>query len=42
MVGKYEYVEWKQHMWSVNKLMRLPVYRTIWQHCRLALQVKGK
>ena len=26
--------------WSVNKVMRLPVYRTIWQYCRLALHTK--
>jgi hypothetical protein len=25
---------------SVNKVMRLPAYRTIWQHCGLALHMK--
>jgi len=25
---------------SVNKVMRLSAYRTIWQHCRLALHMK--
>jgi len=25
---------------SVNKVMRLPAYRTIWQYCKLALHMK--
>ena len=25
---------------SVNKVMRLPAYRTIWQYCGLALHMK--
>ena len=24
----------------INKVMRLPAYRTIWQHCGLALHMK--
>ena len=27
---------------SVNKVMRLPAYRTIWQYCGLALHMKVK
>jgi hypothetical protein len=28
------------HTRSVNKVMRLPAYRTIWQYCGLALHIK--
>jgi len=28
------------HTRSVNKVMRLPAYRTIWQYCGLALHMK--
>ena len=30
------------HTRSVNKVRRLPAYRTTWQHCRLTLHVKGR
>ena len=30
----------KDHTWSLNKVMRLAAYRTIWQHCGLALHLK--
>jgi len=28
------------NMRSVNKVLRLPAYHTIWQHCGLALHMK--
>ena len=31
-----------KNTWSVNKVIRLPAYRTIWQHCGLALHAKGR
>jgi len=31
-----------RYTWSVNKVMRLPAFRTIWQHCRLTPHVKGR
>jgi hypothetical protein len=30
------------YTWYVNKAVRLPAYRTNWQHCGLTLQVKGR